>query len=147
MTLRQKLDDDLKEAMRAKDSVRMETIRSVKSAILLKETQGGAVDDPTVIQIVRSLIKQREDSIEQYQLGGRQDLVEKETREKELLSNYVPAAPDAATVERTVREAITELSATSMRDMGKVMQAVTSKLGPSVDTKAVSQVVKSLLNK
>lgn len=147
MTLRQKLDDDLKEAMRAKDSVRMETIRSVKSAILLKETQGGAVDDPTVIQIVRSLIKQREDSIEQYQLGGRQDLVEKETREKELLSNYVPEAPDAATVERTVREAITELSATSMRDMGKVMQAVTSKLGPSVDTKAVSQVVKSLLNK
>ncbi len=147
MTLKAQLDNDLKESMRAKDTVRMETIRNVKSAILAKEVDGGkALDDAAITAIIRSLIKQRDDSIEQYKQGGRSDLVDKEQREKDLLAAYLPAAPDAATTQAAVDKAIQDLGATSMRDMGKVMQAVTSSLGGGVDTKLVSELVKGKLS-
>lgn len=133
--------------MRAKDTVRLETIRSVKAAILAKEVDGGgALEEAAIFGLIRGLIKQREDSIEQYKEGGRADLADKESREKEILSTYLPAAPDAATVEKTVREVIAELSASSMKDMGKVMQAASARLGPAVDSKALSQLVKLALS-
>jgi hypothetical protein len=145
MTLRAQLDNDLKDAMRAKDSLRLETIRSIKAAILSKEVGGDTIDDNALFGIIRGLIKQREDSIEQYKEGGRADLVEKETLEKDILAKYLPAAPDSASVEKTVREVIAELSATTMKDMGKVMQAASARLGPAVDSKALSQLVKQAL--
>jgi uncharacterized protein YqeY len=146
MSLKAKLGDDLKEAMRARDTVRLDTIRSIKGAITQREVDTQKeLDDAAIVEIVRSLRKQRVESIEQYKQGGRTDLADKETREKELLEAYLPAAPDAAAVEAAVRAAIAAVGATSPKDMGKVMTAAKEKLG-SVDGKALSEVVKRLLS-
>jgi uncharacterized protein YqeY len=152
MSLKAKLGEDLKEAMRAKDTVRLDTIRSIRAAITQREVDAAEkegvqkeLDDAAIVEIVRSLRKQRLESIEQYNAGGRSDLAEKEVREKELLEAYLPAAPDAAAVEAAVRAAIAAVGATSPRDMGKVMTAAKEKLG-SVDGKALSEVVKRLLS-
>jgi uncharacterized protein YqeY len=146
MSLKAKLGDDLKSAMRERDSVRLDTIRSVRAAITQREVDGGKeLDDAAVVEIVRGLRKQRIEAIEQYTAGNRPELAEKETREKELLEAYLPAAPDAQAIESAVRGAITQLGATSIKDMGKVMTAAKEKLG-SVDGKLLSEAVKKLLN-
>jgi hypothetical protein len=131
--------------MRARDSVRLDAIRSVRAAITQREVDSQKeLDDAAVIELIRGLRKQRVESIEQYTAGGRTDLVEKELREKELLEAYLPAAPDAATIEAAVRAAITKLGATSVKDMGKVMSAAKEQLS-GVDGKLLSDVVKKLL--
>jgi uncharacterized protein YqeY len=146
MSLKAKLGEDLKEAMRAKDQVRLDTIRSIKGAITQREVDAQKeLDDAAIVEIVRSLRKQRLESIEQYTSGGRSDLAEKETREKELLEAYLPAAPDPAAIEAAVRAAIAAVGASSPKDMGKVMTAAKEKLG-SVDGKALSEVVKRILS-
>lgn len=146
MSLKAKLGEDLKAAMRERDSVRLDTIRSVRAAITLREADTQKeLDDAAIVEIVRSLRKQRVESIEQYTQGGRLDLAEKETREKELLEAYLPKAPDAATVDRVVREVVAKLGATSPRDMGKVMQAAKEQL-QGVDGKVLSEVVKKTLS-
>jgi uncharacterized protein YqeY len=94
---------------------------------------------------VRSLVKQREDSITQYTEGGRADLAERERVEKSILESYLPAAASAADVEAAVTESITALGATSIKDMGRVMKAVMERLGPSADGKLVSAAVKAKL--
>lgn len=146
MSLKVKLQEDLKEAMRAKDTVRLDTIRSIRGAITQREVDTQKeLDDAAIVDIVRGLRKQRVESIEQYTQGGRSDLADKETREKELLEAYLPAAPDAAAVEAAVRAAVAAVGATSVKDMGKVMTAAKEKLG-SVDGKALSEVVKRVLS-
>lgn len=146
MSLKAKLGEDLKEAMRAKDTVRLDTIRSIKGAITQREVDTQKdLDDAAIVEIIRTLRKQRLESIEQYKAGGRSDLAEKETREKDLLEAYLPAAPDAAAMEAAVRAAIAAVGASSPKDMGKVMTAAKEKLG-SVDGKALSEVVKRLLS-
>jgi uncharacterized protein YqeY len=147
MTLREQLQADLKDAMRAKDDVRLETVRAVRAAMLNREVElGREVDEAELLQLVRGLVKQRVESIEMYQSGGRQDLVERETRGKQLLEAYLPAAPDAAAIEATVRAVIAELGASSMKDMGAVMKAVSARLGPAADGKLVSGHVKQALS-
>jgi uncharacterized protein YqeY len=146
MSLKVKLQEDLKEAMRAKDTVRLDTIRSIRGAITQREVDTQKeLDDAAIVDIVRGLRKQRVESIEQYTQGGRSDLADKETREKELLEAYLPAAPDAAAVEAAVRASVAAVGATSVKDMGKVMTAAKEKLG-SVDGKALSEVVKRVLS-
>ncbi len=146
MNIRDQLQADLKEAMRAKDEVRLETVRAVRAAVLNREVElGRATDDAEILQLIRGLVKQRIESITMYADGGRQDLVERETRGKQLLEGYLPAAPDAAVVESTVRAVIAELGASSMKDMGAVMKAVSARLGPSADGKLVSNHVKQAL--
>ncbi len=146
MNIRDQLQTDLKEAMRAKDEVRLENVRAVRAAVLNREVElGRAVDDAEILQLIRGIVKQRIESISMYQDGGRQDLVERETRGKHLLEGYLPAAPDAAAVEATVRAVIAELGATSMKDMGAVMKAVSARLGPAADGKLVSSHVKQAL--
>jgi len=145
MSTKAKLAEDLKEAMRAKDTVRLNAIRSVRAAITQREVDGGRdLDDAGVFEVIRALRKQRVESIEQYQAGGRADLVETETREKELLESYLPQAPDRATVEQTAGQIVTELGATSIKDMGRVMQVAKERLS-GVDGKLLSDVVRSLL--
>ena len=144
MSIKAKLAEDLKDAMRAKDTVRLETIRSVRAAILLKEADGAELDDAGVLDVVRALRKQRNESIEQYRAGGREDLAAQEEREKELLEAYLPAAPDRAQIESVVRDAIREIGATSVKDMGKVMNAAKPKL-TGADGKLLSEVVRGLL--
>lgn len=146
MSLKAKLGDDLKAAMRERDSVRLDTIRSVRAAVTQREVDGGKeLDDAAVVEIVRGLRKQRLEAIEQYLAGGRPELAEKETREKELLEAYLPAAPDAPAIEAAVRAAIAQLGASSIKDMGKVMSVAKEKLG-SIDGKLLSEAVKKLLS-
>jgi uncharacterized protein YqeY len=146
MSLKAQLTDDLKDAMRAKDTVRLDTIRSIRAAITLREADSQKeLDDAAIADIVRGLRKQRVESIEQYDLGGRQDLADKERLEKDILERYLPAAPDPAKVESTVRAVIAELGASSPRDMGRVITAAKERL-TGVDGKTLSELVKRLLS-
>jgi uncharacterized protein YqeY len=144
--LRKRLDNDLKEAMRAKDALRTEVVRNVRGAMRAKEIDSGAeLSDDELQKLVRGLVKQREDSITQYEQGGRADLVERERAEKALLEAYLPAAASAQDIERVVGEVIAELGVTSIKDMGRVMKAAQAKLGVSADGKLISNVVKQKL--
>jgi uncharacterized protein YqeY len=146
MDLRKQLDEDLKDAMRAKDTVRLETIRNVRGAVRSRELESGqTLDDAEIARVVRSLVKQREESIVQYRDGGRADLVERESREKALLEAYLPATPSAEQVQAVVSQVVTELGASSIKDMGRVMKAALERLGPAADGKSVSAVVKTKL--
>jgi uncharacterized protein YqeY len=145
MSIKAKLAEDLKAAMRAKDAVLLDTIRSVRAAITLREVDGGKdLDDVAVFDIIRGLRKQRVESIEQYKAGGRDDLVAQEEREKALLEAYLPAAPSKEAIEAAARAVIAELSASSLKDMGRVVQATKARL-TGVDGKQLSDVVRALL--
>jgi uncharacterized protein YqeY len=146
MNLRQQLEIDMKAAMKARDSLRLETIRGVRGAIRNKEIDvGGELDDEAIKRVIRTLVKQRSDSIEQYQAAGRSELAEKESTEKGVLEAYLPAGPDAAEIERVVLEVIAETGAAGARDTGKVMKPSLDRLGAAADGKLVSQTVKRLL--
>jgi uncharacterized protein YqeY len=145
MSIKAKLAEDLKSAMRAKDVVRLETIRAVRAAITQREVDGGRdLDDAAVFEIVRSLRKQRIESIEQYRAGGREDLAERERSEQELLEAYLPQAPTREEMESAVRSAIALLEAKSIKDMSRVMQAAREQLS-GADGKVLSDVVRALL--
>jgi uncharacterized protein YqeY len=147
MTIKDQLAEDLKTAMRAKDTVRLDAIRSVRAAITLREVDTKKeLNDGEVIEVIRTLRKQRLESIEMFQAGGRADLVERETREKELLEAYLPVAPTREGIEQAVSQVIAELGATSVKDMGRVMQASKERL-PGADGKQVSEVVRALLTR
>jgi len=133
--------------MRAKDSVRLDAIRSVRAAITLREVEKQReLNDDEVIEVVRTLRKQKLESIEMFQSGGRADLVERETREKEVLESYLPQAPTREAVEQTVAQIISELGASSVKDMGRVMQASKERLS-GADGKLLSEVVRAQLAK
>jgi uncharacterized protein YqeY len=147
MTIKDQLSEDLKAAMRAKDTVRLDAIRSVRAAITLREVDSKKeLSDGDVVEVVRGLRKQKLESIEMFGAGGRADLVERETREKEILEAYLPQAPTRETIEQTVGQVIAELSATTIKDMGRVMQASKERL-PGADGKQVSEVVRALLTR
>jgi uncharacterized protein YqeY len=144
---REKLDADMKAALKSRDSVRLETIRGVRGAIRNKEIEvGETLDEDSILRVIRSLVKQRADSIEQYEAAGRAELAAKEAAEKEVLESYLPTAPGPAEVEKVVREVIAEVGAEGPRDMGRVMKPALARLGPAADGKVVSETVKRLLN-
>jgi uncharacterized protein YqeY len=135
------------DAMRAKEVARLSALRMLKAALMNREVERGrALDDSESRQVVSSLVKQRKDSIEQFTKGGRQDLVDKEAAEIRVLESYLPPGADPAAIERAVLDAIAETSATSAKDMGRVMKTVMAKLaGQSVDGKAVNELVRQKL--
>jgi len=147
MTFLDRVNEDLKAAMKSKDSERLSTLRMVKAALKNREIDKmGAVTDEEAIKTLQSLVKQRRDSIEQYQRAGRIDLAEKEAAEIRTIEEYLPAALDETAIARVVEETIAETGASSMKEMGAVMKAVMAKLaGQTVDGKAVNQIVKSKL--
>jgi uncharacterized protein YqeY len=146
MSLRERLDADMKEALRAREALRLETIRGARGAIRNKEIEvRESLDEEGIVRVLRSLIKQRDDSIEQYRAGGRVDLADKEAAEKAVLEAYLPAAPDAAQVEAVLREVIAEVGAEGPRDLGQVMKPALARLGPAADGKLVSQTARRLL--
>jgi len=147
MSIKEKLAQDLKEAMRAKDAVRLDAIRSVRAAVTLREVEKQTeLTDVEVVEVVRGLRKQKLESIEMFQSGGRADLVEQATREKEVLESYLPQAPSRAQVEQTVSQVITELGASSVKDMGRVMQVSKERLA-GADGKLLSEVVRAQLSR
>lgn len=147
MTLKDKIIAEMTAAMKAKDAVRTSTLRMVKAAITNREKNGGApLTDEDVMKLLRSQVKQRRDSVEQYHKAGRQDLADKETAEIAVVESYLPQAASAEEIEAAVTAAITETGATSMKDMGAVMKAVMPKLaGKNADGRAVSEMVKQKL--
>jgi uncharacterized protein len=147
MTFLERINEDLKAAMKAKDSERLSTLRMVKTALKNREIDKmSALTDEEAIKVLQSLVKQRRDSVEQYQQAGRMELAEKEAAEIKVIEEYLPAALDEAAITRVVEEAIAETGANSVKEMGAVMKAVMAKLaGQNVDGKAVNQIVKSKL--
>jgi uncharacterized protein YqeY len=146
MSLRERLEADMKAAMKSRDTLRLETIRGVRGGMRNKEIElGESLTDEGILRVIRTLVKQRIDSIEQFQSAGRADLVEKESAERRLLESYLPAALDAAAVDQAVAAVIAELGATGPKDMGRVMKAALEKLGAAADGKLVSQAAKKRL--
>jgi uncharacterized protein YqeY len=141
------LNAAIADAMRRHNAVRLSTLRMLKAGLMNREVERGrALDEAEALQVVASLVKQRKDSIEQFAKGGRQDLVDKESAEIEVLTEYLPPAADPAVVERAVAEAIQETGATSPKDMGRVMKAAMARLaGQSVDGKTVNELVRQRL--
>jgi uncharacterized protein len=146
MSLKDRITDDMKAAMRAKEADRLGTIRLLLAALKQKEVDERVVlDDAMVVAIVDKLIKQRKDSISQFGAAGRDDLVAKESAELLVLEAYLPARLSADEVDAAVRAIVAELGATGPGDMGKVMGAVKQKLAGSADMGLVSAAVKRAL--
>ena len=139
---------DLTAAMRSRDQLKLGALRMAKAALMNREVERGRpLDDAESLQVIASLIKQRRDSIEQFDKAGRTDLADKERAEIAVLETYLPPPIDEATLDRVVEEAVQETGATSARDMGKVMKAAMTRLaGAQVDGKALSERVKRRLS-
>ena len=146
MSLKARVTDDMKAAMRAKDTARLGTVRLLLAAIKQKEVDERAeLDDAAIGSIVEKLIKQRKDSISQFQAAGRDDLVAAEQAELAVLQAYLPEQLSAAEVEAAVAAAIAESGATSPKDMGKVMGLLKGRLAGRADMGQVSALIKSRL--
>jgi uncharacterized protein YqeY len=146
MSLKERITDDMKAAMRAKDTERLGTIRLLTAAIKQKEVDERIeLDDAAVIGIVDKLIKQRKDSIEAFQKAQRQDLADKEAMEMTVLQAYLPARLSTEDIAREVQAIVAELGASGPGDMGKVMGVVKTRLAGKADMGQVSAAVKSAL--
>jgi uncharacterized protein len=146
MNLKEKITEDMKTAMRAKDAARLLTIRGLLAACKQREVDERIeLDDAAVIAIIDKLVKQRKDSITQFTAGNRPDLVEKESAELKVLETYLPQRLDADAVAAAVTKIVADLGATGHGDMGKVMAAVKSQLAGQADMALVSAAVKKAL--
>jgi uncharacterized protein YqeY len=146
MALRERLDEDLKSAMRAKDSLRMNTIRGLKSAVKYREIElMKPLDDAGILGVASTEIKRRRDSVEQYRAGNRPDLADKEEAEILLLQDYLPQQLTAAELEAKVDEVIARVGARGPKDMGAVMKALLPDVQGRADGKVVSELVKQRL--
>ncbi|MBU6218347.1 MAG: GatB/YqeY domain-containing protein [Burkholderiaceae bacterium] len=146
MSLKEKLQDDIKAAMRAKEGDKLTTLRLITAAIKQKEVDERIeLTDPAVLSILEKMIKQRKDSIAQFQLGGRQDLVDKEQAELALLMAYMPAQMSEAEIAQVIETAVLQANATGLQDMGKVMALIKPLLAGKADMGLVSQMLKTRL--
>jgi uncharacterized protein YqeY len=148
MSLKERIVSDMTTAMKAKDAARLSTLRMVKANIMNREIEKGSdLTDEELTKAFQSLVKQRRDSIEQYEKAGRQELADKERAEIEVIEAYLPRAATREEIEQAVAEAIKETNASSMRDMGAVMKAAQARLaGQSADGRMVSEIVKAKLS-
>jgi uncharacterized protein len=149
-TVRERIDADLKDAMRSKNELNTSVLRMLKSAIKYKEVEPGAtgpLDEAAILQVIGTLIKQRRDSVEQYKTGGRPELAEKEEAEISVLQNYLPKQLSADELRAEVQAAITQAGAKSAKDMGAVMKLLTPKLQGRAEGRAISEEVKNQLSK
>ncbi|HEY6229773.1 MAG TPA: GatB/YqeY domain-containing protein [Pyrinomonadaceae bacterium] len=148
MSLKQQIISDLTASMKAQDAARTSTLRMVKAALMNREIEkGDELDDEELMKLLRSLVKQRRDSVEQYEKGGRQELADKENSEITVIEAYLPQASSRDEIDAAVVAAIAETGASSMKDMGKVMKAVQSALaGKNADGRTVGEVVKAKLS-
>jgi len=148
-TLKERIDSELKDAMRSKKELETSVLRMLKSAVKYKEVEPGAkaLDDAGVLQVIATLVKQRRDSVDQYKQGGRPELAEKEEKEIAILQTYLPQQLSKEELAREVAAAITAAGAKSPKDMGAVMKAVMPRVQGKAEGKAISEEVKSQLAK
>jgi uncharacterized protein len=148
MTLKERLQEDWKTALKAKDKFKASTISMAKAAVLLAEkTDGVQLDDAKVVDVLAKEVKQRRDSMLEFEKGNRQDLVDQTKAEIEILLNYLPQQLSESEISDIVRQAVDEMGANSMKDMKAVMAIVTPKTKGRADGKMVSQLVRDSLNK
>ena len=148
MSLKEKLKTELKNALKAKDKIRLETIRAIINAVKNQEINSKKeLDNNEIEKIIATLVKQRKDSIEQFKKGGRDDLVAKEQQELNILLEFLPEQLTEQEIVTIVKQAISELGNVSQKDLGKVMQKVMPKLQNRADGKLVNQIVRKLLSK
>lgn len=148
MSLEQRINDDIKAAMLAREKQKLEALRAVKSAILLAKTQKGAgeeIEEEGEIKILKQLVKQRQDSAEMYKQQNRQDLYEEEKFQLDVINTYLPQMMSEEEIEATVKQIIADGGFAGMKDMGKVMGQATKAFAGKADNKMVSDVVKRLL--
>jgi len=148
MSLKERITSDMTAAMKARDALRTSTLRMVKAAIKNREIEKGEdLSDDELMKVMRSMVKQRRDSVEQYEKGGRPELAAKETSEIEIIESYLPQAASREEIEQAIVLAIEETGAASMREMGAVMKAAQAHLaGRNADGRTVSEIVKEKLS-
>jgi len=145
--LKQRVQEDMKDAMRAKETLRLSTIRMLLAAIKQREIDDRTtLNDADITHIINKMIKQGRDAAEQFTAGKRQELADKENEEIKILQAYLPEQLGETEIETAIQKAMSEVGATSMKDMGKVMSTLKSQLEGRADMGAVSSKVKDLLN-
>jgi len=146
-TLKERIDTELKDAMRAKDALKLGVLRMLKSAIKYKEVEPGAetLDDAGVLKVIATLVKQRRDSVEQYEAAGRADLAATEAAEIEVLQGYLPRQLSADELRALVAQAASEAGASGPKDMGAVMKLLSPRVQGQAEGRAVSEAVKAHL--
>jgi len=150
MTLQQRVDSDLKEAMRAKEATKLGVLRMLKSALkyaaIAKSDAEAELNDAEAVQVIRKQAKQRQDSIESFEKGGRAELADKEKEELAILNAYLPQGMSPDELAKVVRETIAEVGATSKAQMGAIMKALQPKVGGRADGKMLSAEVQKQLS-
>ena len=146
MTIKERLNDEMKDAMRAKDALRLSTIRMIRSAIKNKEIELiSELDDQGVIAVMSTMAKQRKESAIAFREGNRLELAEKEEKELEIILTFLPQQLDEAAIKTIIEEVVSEVGATTAKDMGKVMKVLTPKTSGRADGRLVSELVKARL--
>ncbi len=148
MTLEEKINTDLKAAMMAREEAALRGIRAIKSAIILAKTEkgsNGTVSPEKEVQLLQKMVKQRRDSIAEFEKANRTDLIQKEQEEVSVIEKYLPAMMGEDEIKAVVQQAIAATGATTQKEMGKVMGVVSKQLAGKADNKVVSEIIKSLL--
>ena len=144
--LKEKLMQDLKDAMKEKNSIKKDTVQMVRAAILqIEKDQNIEVDDNKIMEIIAKEAKKREDALNEYKKAGRQDLIEQIEEEIKVLEEYLPKKMPKEELEIKIREIMERVQATSMKDMGKVMKLAKEEIGLSADGKTINEIVKGIL--
>ena len=147
MGLEERLVEEMKQAMQSGDKVRLSTIRMIRTALKNKEIETRKkLDEDEIFRVIQGMLRRGEESVEQFRAGGRMDLVEKETKEMEILKSYLPQSLSQEEILAVIDQSIQENQASSLKDLGKVMKSVMSKLGGKADGKLVNQLVKERLS-
>jgi len=147
MSLRTQILDDIKTAMKQRNQLRADTLRFLQAAVKNREIElrPNEIKDEDILSVIKKLVKQRKESIEQFEKAGRNDLVEKEKSELAIYEGFLPKAMDRADVEKVVAAVIADLKATTIKDMGSVMKEITARTAGAADNKVVSEIVRSKL--
>jgi len=148
MALKEKLAEEMKSALKARDKTRLSTVRLILDATNKKEIEQGrqALDDDGVIKVLSAMIRKGEEALDQFKKGGRQDLVDEESRQLEILKSFLPQQLSVAEIRSLINEAIDETKAVDLRDLGKVMKILMPKVSGKADGKTVNQMVRERLS-
>ena len=145
--LKEELMQDLKDAMKEKNTIKKDTVQMVRAAILqIEKDKAIEVDDNKIIEIIAKEVKGKKDALVEFEKGGRNDLIEQTNKEIEILEKYLPKQLTKEEITEIVKDVITTLGATSIKDMGPVLQEAKAKIGVAADGRAINEVVKELLN-
>jgi len=147
MGLEERLVEEMKQAMKSNEKLRLSTIRLIRTALKNKEIElRKKLDDDEIMKVIHGMVRKSDESIEQFKAGGRADLVEKETKEVEILKSFLPQSLSEEEIRKIIDETIQETQASSLKDLGKVMKSVMPKLTGKADGKLINQLVKERLS-